>query len=157
MEKSENSTQLTVFTTDIKLHVWVHFLPGHLYLQEGLEDQAVQEGQYYPGDPVKVSQECKLSQSHLEWTTKGHTLKQMGQNLIPRTHLAWWKRIIWCKLGWSKVQNFKQNLIMNLLLKITTEITYRVSYPPVPQLQAGSLKNPSKDLTLCDLHIPLQQ
>lgn len=55
-----------VFTPDIKLHVRVHFLPGHLYLQEGLEDQAVQEVQYYPGDPVKVSQECKLSQSHLE-------------------------------------------------------------------------------------------
>lgn len=81
--KSENSTQLMVFTPDKKLHVRVHFLPGHLYLQEGLEDQAVQEVQYYPGDPVKVSQECKLSQSHLEWTTKGHTLKQLGRTLFP--------------------------------------------------------------------------
>lgn len=147
------SAQLIVFTPDIKLHEWVHFLPDHLYHQEGLEDQAVQEVQYYPGDPVKISQGCKLSQSCLEWTTEGHTLKQMGQNLIPRTNLAWWKRIIWCKLGWSKVQHFKQN-VMNSFLTITTEITYRVFYPPVLQWQTGSLKNTSQDLALCDLHIP---
>lgn len=122
-----------MFTPDTKLHVQVHFLPGHLYHQEGLEDQAVQEVQYYPGDPVKISQGCKLSQSCLELTTKGHTLKQIGQNLIPRTDLAWWKRIIWCKLGWSKIWHFKQNLTMNLLQTIPTEMTYRVFYPPVPQ------------------------
>lgn len=38
-----------------RLYLRVHFLPCHPYHQVGLEDLAVQEVQYHPGDPVKIS------------------------------------------------------------------------------------------------------